>query len=359
VKVDSRSKSLAIHPRQDFSRTAKTERKMSCSECFAGAVDANADTPLRGTMEVIHGRRCYVSLPPTPTPASTDQTTCTSTGASSPNTTIIYLTDAFGLNLPNAPHLADRLSLQTGFRVLVPDLIPFGGARPSVMAARDRADGLAKTAAWWDLPSQIKKVALNLFTLFFTTRFVLWSSPKVAYRWRIVPFVKSVREELVKSEGTMKGKARLAVIGFCWGGYGSTRLCTEAFGPDGKQRLVDVQVCGHPFALTTPRMVVEAVTKFSVPYLMLIGDQDGWLKIEDVERTKKALEEVVDQEREGATETGESGRRAYVGEIKVYPGCTHGFVVRAKPGNEVETSAAEDARVMAIDWLKNYLSHDP
>lgn len=86
---------------------------MSCPDCFKGSVHTYAEP--KGTLhEKLNGYKTYVSLPPSDT---------------NPKSTIIFITDAFGLYLPNNKLLADHYAHATGCRVLVPDIIP-GGACP-------------------------------------------------------------------------------------------------------------------------------------------------------------------------------------------------------------------------------------
>jgi dienelactone hydrolase len=135
-------------------------------------------------------------------------------------------------------------------------------------------------------------------------------------------------------------------VGFCWGGYGSVNLCAEPATEGGSERLIDVQFCGHPYKLTVPEMIIDAVRRREVPFSMAIGDHDRYLPEKKVEETEAALR------REAGSGDGEGG---YSYEIKVYKGCTHGFVVRAKVASEVENAAAEQARMQAVAWLKKYL----
>ena len=81
---------------------------MACRDCFRGGIAVGEP---KGTITTIHGIETYVAG----TPEST-------TSAS----TIIYFTDAFGLPLVNNKLLADSYALATGFRVLVPNIIPGG-----------------------------------------------------------------------------------------------------------------------------------------------------------------------------------------------------------------------------------------
>lgn len=291
---------------------------MSCPDCFRGSVHSHSGEA-KGTTETLHGATCYIAPP---------LSTSTATSA-----TIIYITDAFGLNLINTKLLADRFAAETGFRVLVPDVIPGGGASLAAMVAGERAD---EPVAWWNIFGWLRRAYAKFLVACLTFRFLLWSSPKAAYPKNILPFARAVRAGLPAG-------AKLGVVGFCWGGFGSTKLCEEPAVEGGTERLIDVQFCGHPYGLKTPDMIIDAVTRYEVPYSMAIGDRDRWLSKEAVEQTQAALDQVIER---GGNERGE---------IRMYPGCTHGFVVRAKPGNEVETLAAEQARVQAIEWLKRYL----
>jgi dienelactone hydrolase len=93
-------------------------------------------------------------------------------------------------------------------------------------------------------------------------------------------------------------------------------------------------------------MIVDAVRKFKVPFSMAIGDTDRFLSKGKVDKIEAALKQKAGSGK---------GDDDYNYEVKVYKGCKHGFVVRASPSNEVETAAAEDARVQAVAWLNKYL----
>jgi len=293
---------------------------MSCSECIRGAVHTHAGEP-KGTVQTLHGKTCYVSSRPS---------------GSSATSTIIYLTDAFGLNLINTKLLADQLAAETGFRVLVPDVIPGGGAPVGFLNA---GEILSEPAPWFNIFGQLRRISARIRVAWYGSRFLLWAAPGNAYPKNILPFVQTVRTELPP-------EAKLGVVGFCWGGWSSTNLCKEP-GTGGRgNSLIDAQFCGHPYGLNTPDMIVDAVSTHKVPFSMAIGDRDQWLSEEAVKETEAVLRQKVGNG---------DGEDDYNYEIRIYKGCTHGFVVRAKPGNEVETSAAEEARAQATRWLKKYL----
>jgi dienelactone hydrolase len=299
---------------------------MSCPDCFRGGLHDHLGEA-KGTIETLHGSKCYVA-----SPASTSTST----------SVIIYITDSFGLNIINGKLLADRLAEDTSCKVLMPDVIPGGGAPLSLM---HYTEIMETPVTWYNLPGWLRRgaaaVAVGWYLIPLIFNIYTSAAPERVYPKTILPFARAVRADLPPG-------AKLGVVGFCWGGYGSVNLCAEPAIAGGSERLIDVQFCGHPYKLTVPEMVIEAVRKWKVPFSMAIGDHDRFFPKQKVEETEAALRREVGR---GDGE-GEGGYRY---EIKVYEGCTHGFVVRAKVGSEVENAAAEKARAQAVAWLKSYL----
>lgn len=291
---------------------------MSCPDCFKGAIHNHAGEA-QGTMQTLHGHPCYVASPPSP--SSTSQST------------IIFFCDIFGLNLINSKLLCDHYAAATGLRVIAPDIIPGRPAPVSVMAHMENL--LSKSVAWWDLWGQLKRIATVLRILSVFLPMMITSMPAKGYPIAL-GFARAVRADMPRG-------ARLGVAGFCWGGYISTNLCGEAAVEGGEERLVDAQFCGHPSALKTPGMVVDALKAFHTPYSMAIGDRDFAYSEKKVMETETKLREVV----------GKPEENDY--EIKIYKGCRHGFAVRAAPGDKVEMQAMEEAREQAVNWFKKYL----
>jgi dienelactone hydrolase len=297
---------------------------MSCPDCFKGSVHTHAGEA-KGNLETVYGKNCYVASP---------SSTSTSTSV------IIYLTDAFGLNLINTKLLADRFAAETGCKVLVPDVIPGGGGPVSLMGYTEI---LQTRVPLGGVFGQLRRIsaafAVAYYSVPFYLRILTWAAPQRAFSKNILPFARAVRADLPPG-------AKLGIVGFCWGGYGSTRICAEPAVKGGSERLVDVQFCGHPYNLKTPDIVVDAVRGFKVPFSMAIGDLDKFLSKGNVDKIEVALKEKVGSGK---------GDDDYNYEVKVYKACKHGFVVRANPSNEVETAAAEDARAQAVAWLNKYL----
>src|SRR2546421_732308 len=130
---------------------------MSCPDCVRGGAHDHLGEA-KGTIETLHDRKCYVASP--------TSTTSTSTSV------IIYITDAFGLNLINAKLLADRFATETGCKVLMPDVIPGGGAPVRLLT---NTDTLETPVAWYDVAGWLRRaaaavaVAWDLIPLAFRT----------------------------------------------------------------------------------------------------------------------------------------------------------------------------------------------
>lgn len=306
---------------------------MSCPDCFKGGVHDHG-TPT-GKEESLYGKRCYVATAPS-----------TSTSESA----ILFLTDAFGLELVNNKLLADKYAAQTGFKVIMPDIIPGGPAPISLM---NSMQDILSPVGWLDIWGQLRRITAVFAAITVMVPFLYRAAPAGAYP-HVLKFARSMRAGLPAG-------AKMGVAGFCWGGFGSTNLCTETSVKDGSERLIDAQFCGHPSGLKVPDMVLDAVAKLKVPYSMAIGDKDFVIGERQVLETEAALKQKV----------GEPEANQY--EIKIYPvrdwnpvilqfsitnavqDCGHGFAVRALPANKVEMEASEQACQQAVEWYKKHL----
>lgn len=155
----------------------------------------------------------------------------------------------------------------------------------------------------------------------------------------VLEYARNVKKDL--PEG-----GKLGICGYCWGGYQSTALCAEPAVAGGTTRLIDAQFCAHPSALSVPTMIVDAVTKFKVPYSLAHADLDFGLPTKKIEETEAILRQKVG---------GGNGEQGCNYEVRVYKDCHHGFAARAKPGDNVEAKGAEDACDQAVDWFNKWL----
>jgi dienelactone hydrolase len=289
---------------------------MSCPDCFKGAVHDYADPA--GSEETIHGIRTYVS--------SGSQ----SVTQSSSRPTIIFITDAFGFNLVNSKLLADYYAAKTGFRVLVPDVMPGGGVPLHSLQLMQTVGAPTK---WWDIPGQFWRAVslVRMLAIFipFATRIR-----------RVFPLVLAYTRS-VKAE--LPAGTKLGVAGFCVGEMFTTKLSLESAVDGGKDGLVDAHFTAHPSGLKGSDEFVQGVRKFNVPFSMAIGDDDMMLSRDAVAQIEARLREEL-----GADDDNHF-------EVEVYPGCGHGFAVRADPQKTVENDAATKAADQAVSWFKRFL----
>jgi dienelactone hydrolase len=197
---------------------------MVCRDCFRGG---KAEGDPQGTMTELHGHQTYIAAP----------------SATTSESTIIFYTDAFGLSLLNNKLLADAYAIATGFRVLVPDIIPGGPCSPDVMEIMDK---VVDPVATFDVYGQANRIfhfmkALTYFGPFFWRA---WPSSNACFQ-PCLAYARKVKAELPQG-------AKLGVAGFCWGGYQSINLCAQPAVEGGSERLIDAEFCAHPSGLNAP-----------------------------------------------------------------------------------------------------------
>lgn len=144
--------SLNLPDQQNNSSTT-----MSCPDCFKGGVHDHG-TPT-GKEETLYGKRCYVASAPS---------TSASTSA------VLFITDAFGLDLVNNKLLADKYAAQTGFKVVMPDIIPGGPAPISLM---NSMHAMLSPVAWLDILGQLRRIAAVFDVLTTMVPFLYRAAP--------------------------------------------------------------------------------------------------------------------------------------------------------------------------------------
>ncbi|KAF2798508.1 hypothetical protein K505DRAFT_321798 [Melanomma pulvis-pyrius CBS 109.77] len=292
---------------------------MACPDCFRGG---KAVGDPQGSITTLHGLETYVAVTPSTTTSQS---------------TIIFYTDAFGLPLVNNKLLADAYALATGFRVLVPSVIPGGPMSPDVMPIMDK---IMTPVSLFNVLGQASRV-FNFFramTYFVPFMYHAFPSNKACFQGSL-DFARKVKAELPPG-------AKLGVAGFCWGGYQSINLCAQPAVEGGSERLVDAQFCAHPSGLKVPNDIVNAVTVFKSAVAVAHAKDDYALPTKKIEET-----EVILRQKAG-TGDGENG---FNYQITIYEGVGHGFAVRAKPGSSEEADGADTAKAQAIAWFKKWL----
>ncbi|OAG05103.1 alpha/beta-hydrolase [Paraphaeosphaeria sporulosa] len=292
---------------------------MACPDCFRGGV-VTGDP--KGTIETLYGVTTYVAKPQ---------------GTSSSPSTIVYFTDAFGLDLVNNKVLADAYASATGIRVLVPDIIP-GGPMPAwVLDTMENAMG---SVGLFDISGQINRILMFASLLRQFVPFMYRARPTIPATFNIcLDYARKVKADLPAG-------GKLGLAGFCWGGYLSVNLCAQADKEGGGQRLVDASFAAHPSFLSAPGQIVDAVLKFKSPLAIAHAEKDFNLKTPAVEEAEAALRQKA------GNGDGENG---YSYQLTTYKGVDHGFAVRAKSGDQTAAAAADGAKEQAIEWFKKFL----
>lgn len=284
---------------------------MSCPDCFRGTI--HEGTP-KGKEETLHDILTYIATP--------------ETGVTS-NSKTIFVTDVFGFNLVNNKLLADKYAADTGCMVLMPSIIPGGGAP---LSAIELFDYLSTPVGLFDLAGQAKRVGAAMRAAAIFTPFAART------RHAFPKLLKFSRD--VKSSLPTDGK--LGIAGFCWGGMHSTKLTMEPSVEGGDVPLFDAHFVAHPAGLKAPDDFLAAARKFRVPISFAVGDLDMLLSKDKVDSIGSGLKEVF------------GGDLDYF-EVKTYGDCKHGFAVRADPKRTVEDEAAKEAAVQAVNWFKKHL----
>lgn len=292
---------------------------MSCPDCFRGSVHSQA-TPT-GTIETVHGIRTYIA-------GGSD--------SSRSKSTILYLPDVFSLKLVNNKLLADQYASATGCRVLIPDVVRNGGLSPDLMPSME---AVMKPLEHWSVGGVLRKIYTTLTLLPYVVPVMLFGRPHNVYP-QILAYARALKAELPAG-------GKLGVAGFCWGAWPSTKLCAEPAVEGGAERLIDAQFNGHPsFIADTPELVVDAITKFKVPYACAVAEIDFQFNAEVAAKTEAKVREATAGANEGE----------YVYEFRVYKGCQHGFCVRAMEEDEANVQGGRDAAKQAVEWFNKYLN---
>ncbi|OAG37337.1 hypothetical protein AYO21_08414 [Fonsecaea monophora] len=294
---------------------------MSCPECFRGTVHTR--TQPTGGFQNLGGIRTYIAGGSDPTRSKS---------------TIIYLPDAFSLRLVNNMILADKYAELTGCRVLIPDIVFNNGLNPDIFPYMEMT---LTPIPKFSVRSIAQKVLATLYILPQVLPFVLFGHPKRVYP-KLLQFTRAMRQEIPAG-------GKLGVSGFCWGGWGSTMLCTETTIDGGSERLIDAQFNGHPSYLNeSADMIRRAIEEFRVPYSSAVAGDD-W------EFNAQVANNIEANIRERLSEGSGDGNEDYKYEFKVYKGCKHGFCVRAKE-DEINMEGYNAALLQAVNWFNKYLN---
>ncbi|KAG2421751.1 hypothetical protein HFD88_005727 [Aspergillus terreus] len=291
---------------------------MSCLTCFKGS-SHDYMTP-KGTTETIHGIETYVAGLPAE--------------RQSPST-IILLTDVFGLNLVNNKILADHFASVTGCRVLVPDIVPGGGVPITTITAME--DFAYPTSHWYDILGHIRTMASAIRIAPYFLRILLEGQQASS---TVLGYVRSLRAD-------MPIGAKLGVAGYCWGAREATKLAKEPTNPGGEEPLLAALYIAHPSSLRLPDDLSDAIERFGVPFSLSAAEFDFCV----------SREEAIELEAVLRTRLGESNDGGnYYYQIRVYEGVQHGFACRANPTRAWENDCANAAALQATQFFRQWLT---
>jgi len=245
-----------------------------CEHCVQGV--RHEGTP-EGNYEEFNGIKTYVAKPKTDFPK---------------DKAVLFLTDVFGLELPNNPLLVDDFA-RNGFQVYAPDLFE-GDPVPGSF--------LNKDGTQFDLQ----------------TWFPSHSAQHTGKRVRAV--LEALKEQ---------GITRFAAVGYCYG----ARLVWDL----SYDKLIHVSACAHP-SLLNPEDLDKYAKECDQPLLINSCETDGQFPKEKQERADKVFADF---------KPGYS--RPY------FPGVEHGFAVRGDLSKPEVKAAKEGAFKNTVEWFIKYL----
>jgi len=259
-----------------------SEQQSLSSCCVTGHL--HTGTPL-GEVEKIADLDTYVTKPE----------------GGSKTRTIIFLTDIFGWNFPNARLLADEFA-KAGFYVVVPDVfqgdhVPHDLLNVIIPKTKPTSTETAKVvsnhAPW--LERHREAVTKPLIDKFLSS---LRADPEVK---------------------------KIGAIGYCFGGRYVLVLAKEG--------AIDAGVSNHPSSFSFPSDF--EITK---PTLVLNGDDDPFMPLSQVKQVEALWSSYT-----------------VPNKVTVVPGAVHGFAVRGDIENDEEKKRKDDAAEDAIKWFNKYL----
>lgn len=231
-----------------------------------------------GEIKEIGGIRSYVSYPP----------------EKNTKNAIIYIPDAFGLELSNNQLLADDLA-RAGYLVVIPDIFRGNPIPESVLTSG--TFGSFKLMDWLQL------------------------HPTTA--------VEPVLDTVIKSLRSEHGITKIGATGYCFGGKYVVRYLAAGKG-------VDVGFIAHP-SFVTP----EEVDVITGPLSIAAAETDSIFTVE----LRRKVEEIL-----------QNKKLPY--QVTLYGGVEHGFAVRTDLTIHVKKFAKESAYFQAVRWFDEYIKED-
>jgi len=249
-----------------------------CKDCVKGVT--HEGTP-KGKWEKIGGVDSYVATP---------------AGDYPQNKAILFLTDVFGPQIPNAQLLADDFAAN-GFKTIVPDYL---NSDPIPEDALSSGRDIGADIASWLLNHTEEKTRPNI--------------DKVM--------------EALKSTGVTE----LAATGYCFGGRYTFDLAFE--------NIIKVAVVAHPFLIKIPDDLEKYAAISKAPLLINSCSDDSLFPLESSVKADEIL---------GGGKFAPGYKREY------FEGCTHGFAVRGDLSDPKVRAGKEGSFKATVAWIKKYI----
>ncbi|KAK9238299.1 dienelactone hydrolase [Lipomyces kononenkoae] len=269
---------------------------LPCRDCTTGTL--HTGTP-EGSCKKLFGLDTYVS----PIPKD-------------PKGVILYITDIFGWELPNARLLADAYAKEGNFVVYVPNFMP-----------------------WVPITEhELNEERLENGGFFQTFPYKVWLYS------RFIPFVFAARqsvttEKILNFAKSVKSSEYsnlpLFTVGFCWGGKYTILFSKSNLGKD----VFAATAAMHPSMLKLPADV-EGV---SVPLAIGLGTKDHAVGKADADTIESVLQKTTEKV------------KGFQYELKWYEGMKHGFAVRGNLENEEVRKGIDAAKEQVIQWFHKFI----
>ncbi|KAF8194453.1 Alpha/Beta hydrolase protein [Mycena galopus ATCC 62051] len=249
-----------------------------CADCFKGV--RHEGTP-EGKTEFLGGVKCYIATPSVEFPK---------------DKVLLFLTDAFGLALPNNLLLADDFA-RNGFKVVVPDMfnddpVPVEAFQPNTTSTWDRVQWASNHG-----PQQIR------------------------------PAIDSVVAALKE-----QGVARFGATGYCLGARYLVNLAFDA--------VLQASAISHPSALVIPDDLEKYRDTVKAPLLINSCTTDQMFPLE----AQMKADEIL-----GDGKFAPGYKREY------FEGCSHGFAVRGDLSDPKVKAGKEGAFKACVEWFLKYM----
>ncbi|ORY77688.1 dienelactone hydrolase [Protomyces lactucae-debilis] len=266
--------------------------KQPCADCVTGHLH---EGPTSGTEQKLFGLDTYVA-------------------GDKAEHIVICFTDIFGWKINNVRLIADLISRQTGYQVLIPDFHQ-GDSLPLLVDEVLQPDPKAPPKPFFTRAKNMMSVVGSAAPWFYRHR-------EATSRPLIENFIEQLRRQ--------HPGAKVAGIGYCWGGRYAL-LGTHARDTS-TDPLLDCAVLCHP-SLTSDSEYAAAKR----PISLQIGDQDQGMSMAKVESARK----IIDEHKMGQT--------------IIYPGQKHGFAARGSQTEEDTVKAQNKCNADAIAFFKAHL----